>query len=92
MRKWNTILDGFASAMETRQTWRTIREIGLCHTHKNESCQMHLNDLNKSFVNTPTVQADPSFYSFHRDHANSDIGSYINLPVSLNASCRLFLW
>ena len=43
----------FAFAMETRQTWRTIREIGLCNTHHNTSCQIDPNDLNKSFVNTP---------------------------------------
>ena len=68
----------FAFAMETRQTWRTIREIGLCNTHHNTSCQIDPNDLNKSFVNTPMVRADPNFYSFHRDHANSDIGFNID--------------
>ena len=75
--------------METRQTWGTIREIGLCNTHKNTSCQIDPNDLNKSFVNTSIVRADPNFYSFHCDHAYSDIGGNMIYPsktsLGLNA-------
>ena len=41
---------------------------------------MDPNKLNKSFINTTTVRADPSFYSFHRDCADPDIGSNIHLP------------
>ena len=37
----------FAYVIETKQTWRTIREIGLCNMHKNTSCQMDPNDLNE---------------------------------------------
>ena len=70
----------FPSAVETRQTWKTIREISLRNTQKNTSCQIDPNDPNKSFVNNLTVRADPNVCSFHHDQTDSDIGFIIDLP------------
>lgn len=54
----------FSNAIDSRQTWNTIREIGIGKQISNFDIKVDGNMLNKTFTNTPVLQTDPSFYNF----------------------------
>lgn len=48
----------FGSALESSQTWKTIRDIGICNKNNNANCSVDADELNKSFTNIPMVAAN----------------------------------
>lgn len=54
----------FSNAIDSRQTWNTIREIGIGKLNNNIDSQVDANMLNRVFTNAPVIKADPNFFNF----------------------------
>lgn len=46
----------FKNAINTKQTWKTIRDIGIGHSTKKSSCNLSPDELNEAFQNLPIVE------------------------------------
>lgn len=65
----------FSSAIDSKQTWNTIREIGIGKVNKND-CQADANTLNTMFANIPLIQANPNFLNFSPTVLDTRIGEH----------------
>lgn len=54
----------FSSAIETKQKWKTIREIGIATDVRNQDQQIDSDELNEKFVSLPNLEVNQSFYNF----------------------------
>lgn len=61
----------FGTALQSKKTWKTIRDIGIGKAANNDCCLTDVNELNSAFTNLPLVQADSDFYNFDNAIDNS---------------------
>lgn len=54
----------FSSALDTKQTWKTIRDIGIGKTSMSCDGLVDVEELNQTFTNIPNIQPNPNFYNF----------------------------
>lgn len=52
----------FSSALGSKKTWKTIREIGIGKSKDHVSVSIEPNAINSKFVNIPMVEADIHYY------------------------------
>lgn len=53
----------FSSAVESKQTWRTIRDIGIGKVDKITSCSIDADELNRIFTDLPTISTNNTMYN-----------------------------
>lgn len=53
----------FGNAVDSKQTWRHIKEIGIGRADK-INCEVDADELNKSFTNIPLTPVNNNFYNF----------------------------
>lgn len=62
----------FGSALQSKQTWKTIRDIGIGKAGINNDISPNdVNDLNTAFTNIPLTQMDNNFYDFNSTDNNT---------------------
>lgn len=52
----------FSRSIDTKETWKTIREIGHCVASVPDAYSVSANEINKSFINIPTVHSNKMYY------------------------------
>lgn len=61
----------FSTAIGSKKTWQTIREIGIGKDDKNEVSSIDADLINEKFVNIPMVHADQNFYNNYSNSINN---------------------
>lgn len=69
----------FSSAVGSKKTWKTIREIGLEKRPKIHDSDVNANDLNNIFTNLPPADIDRNFYN---NFSNSSFTSETSFEFS----------
>lgn len=62
----------FSGSINARQTWNTIREIGIGRSVDNSSMVTDADELNQLFVNIPMATSDASFYEGNERNISSN--------------------
>lgn len=61
--KSNYYSNQFGTALESKHTWKTIKDIGIGKNDKNVSCTLDADELNIQFTNLPLSQVDGDLYN-----------------------------
>lgn len=61
--KSNYYSNQFGSALDSKKTWKIIRDIGVGKDNNSDKCLVDADDLNEAFANIPMVATNPDFYS-----------------------------
>lgn len=62
--------DRFRTAIDSKKTWQTIRDIGIGITNKNTSCDLSADELNNTFTNFSSIERGPIVHSNFNDRLN----------------------
>lgn len=69
----------FSSAIGSKRTWQTIREVGIGKSTNQEPCLIDADTINEKFLNVPMVQADQNYYI--NNHSNNNSESFFSFAA-----------
>lgn len=72
----------FNSALGSKLTWKTVRDIGIGKAQTNSSNSVDVDELNKTFLNLPTISNSDNFHDLY-----SGVPSKFNLDSCFEFAC-----